>query len=110
VTRCHPAFCYSKFSQIKQQNTNGGFEMSTRNETTKEQQAVVYQASDMMHAMIIGGHLEQGGIPVTFGYDPSFDSQVGVDHVQVKVPVELREQALYLLTPETSRREYFCLN
>jgi hypothetical protein len=110
VTRCHPAFCYSKFNQIKQQITNGGFEMFTKNETTKEQQAVVYQAHDMIHAMIVGGHLEQGGIPVTLGYDPSFDSQVGVDLVQVKVPAELREQAINLLTPETSRREFICLN
>jgi hypothetical protein len=44
------------------------------------------------------------------GYDPTFDDQVGVDLVQVKVPAELREQAINLLTPETSRREFICLN
>ena len=84
--------------------------MTSRNECTKAQQTVVYQAQDMIHAMIIGGHLEQGGIPVTFGYDPSFDSQVGVDQVQVSVPAELREQAINLLTPQTSRGEFICLN
>ncbi len=84
--------------------------MATKNVDKKEQQAVVYQAHDMIHAMLIGGHLEQGGIPVTFGYDASFDNQVRVDQVQVFVPAELREQAIYLLTPETSRREIICLN
>lgn len=79
--------------------------MSIRNEYIKEQQVVVYQAQDMIHAILVGGHLEQGGVPVTLEYDPTFDSRVGVDRVQVRVPANLREQAINLLTPELSHRE-----
>ena len=84
--------------------------MTSRIVNIKEQKVVVYQAKDMIHAMIVGGHLEQGGIPVTFGYDPAFESQVGIDHVQVCVPVELQEQAVNLLTPQPARGELICRN
>jgi len=84
--------------------------MTSRIEYTEEQKAVVYQAKDMIHAMIVGGHLEQGGIPVTFSYEPAFESQVGIDHVQVCVPAALREQAVNLLTPQPSRGEFICRN